>query len=111
MRASALFTGLLITGSLLVAPVYSALAGRDRDVRESRTIETYPEQASSPANAHIRCSARSAAIVSARGSGWRASQSATGAYAGTMAPGGLSMARPACSKTMKPGACSLARST
>jgi hypothetical protein len=42
MRASALFTGLLIAGSLLVAPVYSAVAGRDRIVRDGRTIETYP---------------------------------------------------------------------
>jgi hypothetical protein len=42
MRASALFTGLLIAGSLLVAPVYSAFAGRDRAVREGQTIETYP---------------------------------------------------------------------
>lgn len=43
MRASALFTGLLIAGSLLVAPVYSAFAGRDRTiVREGQTIETYP---------------------------------------------------------------------
>ena len=42
MRASALVTGLLIAGSLLVAPVYSAFAGRDRAVRDGQAIETYP---------------------------------------------------------------------
>lgn len=42
MRAAAFFTGLLIAGSLVVAPVNSAFAGRDRAVREGQTIETYP---------------------------------------------------------------------